>query len=104
MCWLLLVKKGWQKYGALFGVEDTMEKERIWGMKKALGDSRISELSADCGIFCICLNQNVIYSMEAFYFDAQDLLSKNVEDILPPLTWFLLNKCLLQNRTVMNRW
>lgn len=26
---LLLLKKGWQRCGALFGVEDTMEKERI---------------------------------------------------------------------------
>lgn len=55
-------------------------------MKKALGDSRVSELSVDCDIFCICLNQNVVYSMEASYFDEEDLLSKNVEDILPPLT------------------
>lgn len=73
-------------------------------MKKALGDSRVSELSIDCDIFCICLNQNVIYSTEASYFDEEDLLSKNVEDILPPLTWLFLSRCLLQNRTVMNRW
>lgn len=26
---LLLLKKGWQRHGVLFGVESTMEKERI---------------------------------------------------------------------------
>lgn len=50
---LLFLKKGWQRCGALFGVEGTMEKEGIQGMKKALRNSRVFELCADCGIFIL---------------------------------------------------
>lgn len=47
---LLLLKKGWQRWGALFGAEDTAEKKGIQGTKKAL-EGRVAGLSVDHGIF-----------------------------------------------------
>lgn len=68
---LLLLKKGWQRWGALFGAEDTAEKKGIQGTKKAL-EGRVAGLSVDHGIFLYLFKSKCNLLNGSFFTESQN--------------------------------